>query len=912
MRCPRCQFAGTPVNGACPRCGYSDLSVTSGSLGTSSRNSGPLSPAAAKIVSSPPGGTTSPVPGIVAPPLRRGDTLRQGRYQLLEQLPLPENQQGQGSAWLASDAQVPHGRVVICEVRLREATSAGRSQIVRSITMRLSELAQHPGFPKVLDAFNEHDEYFIVLQHIEGQSLMSLLRSQGGTLPERTVAEYGRQLCELLAVMGRQDPPVVHGGISPETIIVSPDRRRVSLIHIPLLPPLEVPNSKTPSGYRAPEQAHGSAEPASDLYAVAAVMHHAVTGYDPNERMAFFHPPARRLNPAVSPQMEAILSKALRLSIPQRYARPSEMQKDLAALLATAPPEGDDHSLTSMTPASLPALYQMRQRSRNRALLEIAIPAAVVLLLLLAFVVYVARPFSAGRTNSAAPGVNLTATALATQRAWNQELALEASTYAKSGLGISDGRYAFDLFTGRQDVSDKQHAGQALQRGDLSTASQLFSQSVNEDPLDGEALIYNENLRVLQLGRPYVTIVLGLPIANNDALLGFDRSDMQAAYLLQHRVNQQNLLPNGLQLRILIDSSGANNSDVGTVAQFVANRVKLGNPDHIIAVIGWPFSSQTVNAVDILASVHIPLISQTASSVELTGISPFFFRVNAGDAQQGAAMGAYAVNDLGARTILVLRDPKDPYSNSLADAFTKSVTALHAVAINNPADYFTKTVTTVAQYQKQVMDAINDRVDVIYIAGLDVDAVRLAVELGNIASAYPASTYLANLKILGGDGLDTPLLLGQGSGPDVTLALQHPQDIQRLYFTSFGDPNEWKLEKIPPGQQPAFFSDWAATYQSSAVATAPGPDENAILTYDAAGVVIRAATLVQGTLTGDAIRTGLLKIGTGSIPAYQGVTGQIHFGTDGNPIDKVVVVLHVAPVNGQNQIVLIQIVGKFK
>lgn len=910
MRCPRCQFVGTPVNGACPRCGYTDLGVTSGSLSMSSTNSGPPSPVAAKIVSTP---VIPATPGtLMARALRRGDTLRQGRYHLLEQLPLPENQQGQGSAWLASDAQVPNGRVVLREMRLRETIPANRSQAVRSIALRLTELAQHPGFPKVLDVFSEHDEYFIVLQHLEGQSLASLLRSQGGTLPERTVAEYGRQLCELLAVLGRQDPPIVHGGISAEAIIVSPDRRRVSLINVPLLPPVEVQNSKTPPGYRAPEQAHGSVEPASDLYSVAAVMHHAVTGYDPNERMAFFHPPARRLNPAVSPRMEAILSRALRLSIPQRYVRPSEMQKDLAVLLSTPAPEGDSPPFAGMTPASLPAFNQMRQRSRNRALLEIGIPAVVALLVLLVFVMYVVRPFPAGRTNSSAPGVNLTATALATQRAWNQEIALEASTYAKSGLGISDGRYAFDIFNGRQDVSDKQHAGQALLQGDLSTASQLFSQSINEDPLDGEALIYNENLRVLQLGLPYVTIVLGLPIANNDALLGFDRSDMEAAYLLQHRVNQQKLLPSGLQLRILIDNSGANNSDVGTVAQFVANRVKLGNPDHIIAVIGWPYSSQTVNAVDILASVHIPLISQTASSVELTGISPYFYRVNAGDAAQGAAMGAYAVNDLGAKTILVLRDPKDPYSNSLANAFTKSITALHAIAINNPADYFTKTVTTVAQYQQQVMDAINNRVDLIYIAGVDVDAVRLAVELGNIARANPTSTYLANLKILGGDGLDTGLLLGQGSGPDVTLALQHPQDIQRLYFSSFGDPNEWKLERIPTSQQPVFFSDWSATYQSSAVATSPGPDENAILTYDAVGVVIRAATLAQGALTGDAIRTGLLKIGTGSAPVYQGVTGQIHFGTDGNPIDKVVVVLHVAPVNGQNQIVLIQIVGKFE
>ncbi len=918
MRCPQCNFVGSPVNGACPRCGYSDMSGPSGPLSMGGSHPGAITPAALRRMS-----TSRPLsaslPGVlVVQELKRGDSLRQGRYRLLEQLTLPENQQGQGAAWLATDAQTPQGRVVIRAVRLQEELPANRSQVARSIALRLSDLAQNSGFPKVLDVFSEHEEYYIVLQYTEGESLASVLRRQGGTLPERTVAEFGRQLCELLSAMSRQEPPTVHGGISPDTIIVSPDGSRVSLIHMPLFPPEEIANSKAPAGYRAPEQARGSVEPASDLYAVAAVLHHAVTGYDPNERVAFFHPPARRLNPAVSARMEAILAQELHLSIAQRYARPIDMQKDFAALQFSygTTADGGRPMSAAATPASLDFI-QMRQRSRNRSLLDVGIFAGVGLLLLLAFVLFYVRPFSGGgirvNTAGAGPTPNLTATALAMQQALAHELALEASTFQKRGIGISDGRFDFDTFTGRQDVSDKQHAGQALQRGDLSTASQLLSQAINEDPRDGEALIYNEDLHVLQRGLPYVTVVLGLPIANDDALLGFDRSDMESAYLLQHRVNQQNLLPHGLQLRILIDSSGENNSDVGTVAQFVANRATIGNPDHIIAVIGWPFSSQTTNAIDILSSVHIPLISQTASSVELSNSSPYFFRVNPADDQQGTALGAYAVNDLGAKSVLVLRDPKDPYSNSLANAFTKGVTSLHEVAINSSADYFVKTATTVAQYQQQVTDAVNNRVSLIFIAGLDVDAVRLAVAVGNAASANPDSTYLANLKILGGDGLDTGLLLGQGSGPDVTLAIDHPQDVQRLIFSAFGDPGEWALEKIPQSSRPVFFSDWSDTYQSSAVSAnnAPPPDENAILTYDAFGVVTRAATLARGDLTGSSIRTALTTIGVGSIPVYQGVSGQIHFGADGNPIDKAVVVLHVEPVNGQNQIVLIQIAGKF-
>src|SRR5947209_19812997 len=107
MRCPQCNFVGSPVNGACPRCGYSDLSVPSGPLNMGGSNPSAMTPAALRRMS-----TSRPLsaslPGVpVVQGLKRGDSLRQGRYRLLEQLALPENQHGQGAVWLATDAQTP-------------------------------------------------------------------------------------------------------------------------------------------------------------------------------------------------------------------------------------------------------------------------------------------------------------------------------------------------------------------------------------------------------------------------------------------------------------------------------------------------------------------------------------------------------------------------------------------------------------------------------------------------------------------------------------------------------------------------------------------------------------------------------------------------------------------------------------
>src|SRR5215471_5595465 len=143
MRCPRCNFEGDLVDGACARCGYRRLNISgdSFSVGSVSRRYTHSSTSAAPTASRP----------LTLQRVKRGDVLRQGRYRLIEQLTLPENQRGQGTAWLATDSQLPHGRVVIREVILPGEIPENKKQMVRSIALRLSELAQHPGFPKVLD-----------------------------------------------------------------------------------------------------------------------------------------------------------------------------------------------------------------------------------------------------------------------------------------------------------------------------------------------------------------------------------------------------------------------------------------------------------------------------------------------------------------------------------------------------------------------------------------------------------------------------------------------------------------------------------------------------------------------------------------------------------------------------------------
>jgi ABC-type branched-subunit amino acid transport system substrate-binding protein len=496
---------------------------------------------------------------------------------------------------------------------------------------------------------------------------------------------------------------------------------------------------------------------------------------------------------------------------------------------------------------------------------------------------------------------------------YNQELSQELKAYQKDHVGLSDGMFAFDTFSGRPvaEVSYKQRAAQALLNGDNSTAQNLYNKAVTNDPTDGEAQIYAEDLRVKLSGTPYITIVLGLPLNNNPVNLGFTRPDLESAYEYQFLVNAHHLLPNNLKLCILVANTGDAASDdnmVGEVAQFIANRVKEGNPDTIVAVVGWPTTGATYNAISTLAAAHIPLVSQTASGVQLSGISPYFYRVNPMDDSQGRVLGQFAVQKLNAKKILVIWDPNDTYSQSLASSFASSVQQMGSRVIQDQLPLSgnqTPPPETVAQFQQgPIQNAVQNQVDLIFIAGYDQDAIRLAHALGNVTRLSPLSTYLTNLKILGGDAIDTSLILGQGTGPDAAIAQQYLPDMQRLNFTSFSDISERNDKR-----KSIFFSDWTALYRG--MGNPPAITNDAIMTNDAFGVIADAITLVHGPFSGARIRDALVSIGTGSIPAYKGLSGQIHFSSNGDPIDKAVVVLRLTTEGDRNVVQFLSTAGQF-
>jgi predicted ATPase/class 3 adenylate cyclase len=113
-----------------------------------------------------------------------------------------------------------HTRPVALRVR---TTPPGRQrdQIVAA-TGPLMSLPPHPNVSTVRDAFFAGDKYVIVMDRPDGQSLSAVLAARGDPgLPVPAALSYLEQLAAGLDHLHRQQPPVVHGDVRPESVLVA-------------------------------------------------------------------------------------------------------------------------------------------------------------------------------------------------------------------------------------------------------------------------------------------------------------------------------------------------------------------------------------------------------------------------------------------------------------------------------------------------------------------------------------------------------------------------------------------------------------------------------------------------------------------------------------------------------------------
>lgn len=178
------------------------------------------------------------------------------------------------------------------------------------VDVPIAQNGHHRYIPRVLDYFQEYGRHYIVMDYIEGTNLHEELVQKGtlGFEQERVLA-WADELCEVLEYLHTQQEPIIFRDLKPANIML-------------------LPNDQI-TGYAPPEQfGQGQTEVRSDVYSLAATLHHLLTGRDPSTA-PFIFPPVESLNRALSPELGLVLTKALNLDPNNRYQSVREMREAL-------------------------------------------------------------------------------------------------------------------------------------------------------------------------------------------------------------------------------------------------------------------------------------------------------------------------------------------------------------------------------------------------------------------------------------------------------------------------------------------------------------------------------------------------------------------------------------------------------
>ncbi len=201
----------------------------------------------------------------------------------------------------------------------------------------------HPAVMKVFDVPNRSQVY-MVMEWVDGKLLRYILKEQKKLSPERA-ARITIGICKALEYIHAHG--VVHRDLKPENIMVGPDDS-VKLIDFGIagqegarrLTFAKLSNLMGTPDYISPEQVKGKrGDGRSDIYSTGIMLYEMLTGEVPfkgpnpfvimNDRLMNYPQPPRQLNPAITPQMQEIIYRAIEREPSNRYSKARDFANDL-------------------------------------------------------------------------------------------------------------------------------------------------------------------------------------------------------------------------------------------------------------------------------------------------------------------------------------------------------------------------------------------------------------------------------------------------------------------------------------------------------------------------------------------------------------------------------------------------------
>ena len=269
-----------------------------------------------------------------------------GNYRVLEEL-------GRGGFSIVYRAENVLLKKIVALKLMLPALFADPQSIQRFIQeARTVARLNHPHITRVFDLDEDQGRLFMAVEYMAGGDLHQWLKTHGN-LGFRQIAGLIADIAEALDYAHNQD--VVHGDVKPANILLTEDGV-AKLSDFGLLKAVEssgVTSADLTRGtpyYISPEQAEGGPATArSDQYALGVVAYELLTGRVPFEgetpitiylkHVREAPAPAGQLNPLVTPQLEAVLTRALEKDPAKRYPDCSSFGRALREAIAATEAE---------------------------------------------------------------------------------------------------------------------------------------------------------------------------------------------------------------------------------------------------------------------------------------------------------------------------------------------------------------------------------------------------------------------------------------------------------------------------------------------------------------------------------------------------------------------------------------------
>ena len=237
--------------------------------------------------------------------------LLDGKYKILNVI----GQGGMSVVYLAINERA-NKTWAVKEVRKDGVNSGILRQGLIAETEMLKKL-DHPNLPSVVDVIDQEDSFIIVMDYIEGKTLLDVLEEKGRQ-PADTVTGWAMQLCDVLAYLHSRRPPVIYRDMKPANIMLRPNGQ-LALIDFGTAREYKYSGDEDTAwlgtrGYAAPEQfgALGQTDERTDIFNLGATLFHLITGQSPAQSHFEFRPLGSILPELQGSGLEKVVEKCCR------------------------------------------------------------------------------------------------------------------------------------------------------------------------------------------------------------------------------------------------------------------------------------------------------------------------------------------------------------------------------------------------------------------------------------------------------------------------------------------------------------------------------------------------------------------------------------------------------------------------